>query len=113
MNSINLIGRLTADPELKYTSKDKKAAVNFSVAYNASEEHVDFFNVELEKGDIVLMCSDGLTNMLEDQEIRMIVSGQRDIIEKAQKLVDMANQHGGKDNIAVILIEPFADGGAE
>ena len=45
---------------------------------------VDFFNVELEKGDIVLMCSDGLTNMLEDQEIRMIVSGQRDIIEKAQ-----------------------------
>ena len=45
MNSINLIGRLTADPELKYTSKDKKAAVNFSVAYNASEEHVDFFNV--------------------------------------------------------------------
>jgi single-strand DNA-binding protein len=45
MNSINLIGRLTADPELKYTSKDKKAAVNFSVAYNASEEHVDFFNI--------------------------------------------------------------------
>lgn len=45
MNSINIIGRLTADPELKYTSKEKKAAVNFSIAYNSSEEHVDFFNV--------------------------------------------------------------------
>ena len=70
---------------------------------------IDFFNVELNRGDIVLMCSDGLTNMLEDEEIRMIVSGQRDIIEKAQKLVIAANNNGGKDNIAVILIEPFAD----
>ena len=64
------------------------------------------------------MCSDGLTNMLDDEEIRMIVSGQRDIIEKAQKLVVAANNNGGKDNIAVILIEPFAeervrDGGLE
>lgn len=70
---------------------------------------IDFFNVELNRGDIVLMCSDGLTNMLDDEEIRMIVSGQRDIIEKAQKLVVAANNNGGKDNIAVILIEPFAD----
>jgi protein phosphatase len=47
--------------------------------------------------------------MLEDEEIRMIVSGQRDIVEKAQKLVVAANNNGGKDNIAVILIEPFAE----
>lgn len=45
MNSINIIGRLTSDPELKYTSKEKKAVVNFSIAYNASEDHTDFFNV--------------------------------------------------------------------
>ncbi len=70
---------------------------------------VDFFSEKVERGELVLMCSDGLTNMLEDEEIRMIVSGQRDIIEKAQKLVIAANNNGGKDNIAVILIEPFAD----
>lgn len=70
---------------------------------------VDFFSVDLQKGDIVLMCSDGLTNMLEDEEIRMILSGQRDIVEKAEELVKAANNNGGKDNIAVILIEPFAD----
>ncbi len=70
---------------------------------------IDFFNVELKQGDIVLMCSDGLTNMLEDEEIRMILNGQRDIVEKAEELVKAANNNGGKDNIAVVLIEPFAE----
>ena len=55
------------------------------------------------------MCSDGLTNMLEDEEIRMILNGQRDIVEKAEELVKAANNNGGKDNIAVVLIEPFAE----
>lgn len=68
----------------------------------------DFFTVELEEGDIVLMCSDGLTNMLEDEEIRMLLGGARDIVEKAQNLVDAANENGGKDNISVILIEAFS-----
>lgn len=70
---------------------------------------IDFFNVELKPGEIVLMCSDGLTNMLEDEEIRMILNGQRDIVEKAEELVKAANNNGGKDNIAVVLIEPFAE----
>lgn len=70
---------------------------------------IDFFKVELVPGEIVLMCSDGLTNMLEDEEIRMILNGQRDVVEKAEELVKAANNNGGKDNIAVVLIEPFAE----
>lgn len=70
---------------------------------------IDFFHVEIKPGEIVLMCSDGLTNMLEDEEIRMILNGQRDIVEKAEELVKAANNNGGKDNIAVVLIEPFAE----
>lgn len=69
----------------------------------------DYFTVKLQPGSIVLMCSDGLTNMLEDEEIRMILKGQRDIVEKAEELVKAANNNGGKDNIAVILIEPLAE----
>nr|WP_318683383.1 Stp1/IreP family PP2C-type Ser/Thr phosphatase [uncultured Acetatifactor sp.] len=65
----------------------------------------DFFSVPYEKGDIVLLCSDGLTNMLEDEEIRMIISGARDIVEMAQELVKAANERGGRDNISVILVE--------
>lgn len=75
-------------------------------AVGASEKvEPDFFTVELEKGDLVLMCTDGLTNMLEDEEIRMILGGARDIVEKAQALVEAANRNGGKDNISVVLIE--------
>ncbi len=71
----------------------------------AVEVEPDFFTVELQEGDVVLMCTDGLTNMLEDEEIRMILNGGRDIVEKAQALVDAANANGGRDNISVVLIE--------
>lgn len=73
------------------------------------EVSADFFEVELEPGDMILMCSDGLTNMVRDEDIRQIILGQRDIVEKAEKLVETANRNGGRDNITVVLIEPFSD----
>lgn len=70
---------------------------------------VDFFEVELLSGDEILMCTDGLTNMVEDIDIREIMKSQRDIAEQAERLVETANENGGKDNITVIVIEPFSD----
>ncbi len=84
-----------------------KNIITRAVGVSANVE-ADFFTVELEEGDFILMCSDGLTNMLEDEEIRMILGGARDIVEKAQALVEAANENGGKDNISVILIAPFS-----
>lgn len=72
---------------------------------------IDFFHEELKGGDIVLMCSDGLTNMLEDEEIGRILKEQGTIEERAEKLVEAANNNGGKDNIAVIIIDMFAEEG--
>ncbi|MGN0342026.1 MAG: Stp1/IreP family PP2C-type Ser/Thr phosphatase [Roseburia sp.] len=69
----------------------------------------DFFEVDLEPSDMVLMCTDGLTNMVEDMDIRNIMKGQRDVAEAAERLVETANERGGKDNVTVIVIEPFAD----
>jgi protein phosphatase len=69
---------------------------------------VDFFTEKLAVGDVILMCSDGLTNMLEDKQILEIIHGQKDIRGRAEALVKAANDNGGKDNIAVILIEPLA-----
>lgn len=69
----------------------------------------DFFNLELEAGDIVLLCSDGLTNMVEDEDIRKILKSGGSLKERAETLVRMANDNGGKDNISVIIIEPSAD----
>ena len=69
---------------------------------------IDFFSVELKPMEKVLMCSDGLTNMLEDEEIRMIVQGPGSVEMRAKELVSAANERGGKDNISVILIEQTA-----
>ena len=65
----------------------------------------DFFEIEIEDNSRILMCTDGLTNMVTDKEIESVMSGD-DIMNKADKLVMMANQNGGKDNISVIIIEP-------
>lgn len=69
----------------------------------------DFFNVELQAGDIVLLCSDGLTNMVDDEVIHQILTEDGSIRDRVEKLVETANQNGGKDNISVIVIEPLAD----
>ncbi len=69
---------------------------------------IDFFYEELKDGDIVLLCSDGLTNMLEDEEIGRILKGAGSLEERAEKLIEAANNNGGKDNIAVIIIDAFA-----
>ena len=67
--------------------------------------NVDFFEVDLQKGDIVLMCSDGLTNMIEDEDILEILKREKGLEHKAEELIKIANNNGGKDNIAVVLME--------
>lgn len=66
----------------------------------------DFFDVRLEQGDKVLLCTDGLTNMMDDEMIRQIVEKEKDVEAAAKKLVDEAKLQGGNDNIGVVLIEP-------
>jgi len=55
------------------------------------------------------MCTDGLTSMVEESEIEEVLAGSGQVADKVAKLVDLANDHGGKDNITVIVIEPFSD----
>jgi protein phosphatase len=74
-----------------------------------SNVDIDFFDYKVGPGGIILMCSDGLSNMVEDEEIRRILRRTISIEEKARVLVETANENGGKDNIAVILVEPDSD----
>ena len=58
-------------------------------------------------GDIYLLCSDGLTDMVEDQEIYNTVNTFKDDLDQmAEKLVSIANENGGRDNISVLLAKP-------
>lgn len=54
------------------------------------------------KDDIILMCSDGLTNMLQEQEMYEIIKKEGE--QAAEKLVEKANENGGYDNITAIVI---------
>lgn len=65
----------------------------------------DCFEVKVEEGDVLLLCSDGLTNMVDDQEIEEIVKKHKEDMKLAgENLVRQANEAGGKDNISVILV---------
>lgn len=66
---------------------------------------VDVFERNLYKGDRVLLCSDGLHGVLEDEDIARIVNEAEDLADVCQKLVYAANIGGGPDNISVIVFE--------
>lgn len=65
----------------------------------------DFFEIQLEKDEKVLLCTDGLTNMIEDDEIRDIVMKKQFLDKTCEQLIERANYYGGKDNIGVVVIE--------
>ena len=58
---------------------------------------------------MILMCTDGLSNMVEDEDMFNIVKGSRDVVEAVQMFIEKANSNGGRDNIGVIVAEPLAD----
>ncbi len=79
-------------------------------AVGAAEDiDIDFFDYQVMPDSFLLMCSDGLTNMVSDEEIRRILSSPADTEEKTRILVDTANENGGIDNIAVLIISADAD----
>lgn len=69
----------------------------------------DIYEYRLKKNDVILMCTDGLSNMVENEDIFDIVKGSRDVIEAVQMLIEKANSNGGRDNIGVIVAQPLAD----
>jgi len=65
---------------------------------------IDFFQRKVQPGDVLVLCCDGLSNEMEDDEIARIVSAT-DPQEAAQALIDLANQRGGPDNITTIVVK--------
>lgn len=72
------------------------------------EVEADFYEYRVKRGDIILMCTDGLSNMVEDEDMFGLVKGSRDIVEAVHTLIDRANSNGGRDNIGVVMAQPIA-----
>jgi serine/threonine protein phosphatase PrpC len=66
--------------------------------------NIDFFQRKVQPGDVLVLCCDGLSNEVEDDEIARVVSSNS-AQESAQTLIDMANQRGGPDNITAIVVK--------
>ena len=65
----------------------------------------DCFEIEVREGDVLLLCSDGFTNMLEDDRIESIIKQYKNDMKRAGEiLIEEANEAGGKDNISVVLV---------
>ena len=84
--------------------KENKSKITRAVG---AEERVliDSFEVELLGNEYVLLCSDGLTNMVEDEKIYNIVSSGAGVRASAKRLIEEANLSGGSDNISILLID--------
>ncbi len=92
------LGAISAD-EAKHSRF--KNIITRSVGFERSVV-VDLMGLELEAGDTIVICCDGLSNMVEDQEILAVVEEHG--LDAVERLVDLANDRGGDDNITVAVI---------
>lgn len=81
-----------------------KNIITRSVGYQ-EEVEIDLEKIELQSGDYLLLCSDGLTNMVDDENIFKTVNEAKDIQSSCRQLVDQANENGGDDNITVVICQ--------
>ena len=95
------LGRLDRSEARKH---EKKNVITRAVG-GSKEIMADFFEAELTAGNRIIMCSDGLSNMVEDDEIDQVLADNASVEDKTKKLLDRANENGGKDNIAIIIVE--------
>jgi PPM family protein phosphatase len=74
---------------------------------------VDLTRQELRRGDMLLMCSDGLSGQVPKDDMLRVLSGQSDLVAACRELIDMANERGGPDNITCVIVRFGGDGLAE
>ena len=95
------LGKLGRDEARRH---EKKNVITRAIG-GAKEIMADFFEAELTAGNRIIMCSDGLSIMVEDEEIERVLASDIPIEDKTKQLLGRANENGGKDNIAVVIIE--------
>lgn len=103
----SLVAEMVRIGEVDVSEARKHPDKNIITRAIGAEEGVeaDFFEVELKAHDRILICTDGLTNMVEDSAIRDIIMQEAPLEERVAQLVKAANDGGGRDNITVMMIE--------
>jgi PPM family protein phosphatase len=107
----SLVARLVEskqiEPEDVYTHPQRNLIYRSLGAGHKSIE-VDIFHQTLQRGDTLLLCSDGLWEMVKQQDLLKVLSEQRSPQKICEILIDMANANGGEDNITAVVVHVSA-----
>ena len=101
VNDLVKMGAITKDEAHLHARKN---VITRAIGANANNEP-DCFSIPLEEGDRVLLCSDGLYDEVDDETMLKVLTATDDMERCAEKLVAMANENGGNDNISVICVD--------
>lgn len=71
----------------------------------AHDIEIDLSEMSVSKGDIIVLGTDGLTNMVDDETILAVAAEEEEPLSACKRLVDIANQNGGKDNVTVVIVK--------
>ncbi|MEP7163535.1 MAG: protein phosphatase 2C domain-containing protein [Ferruginibacter sp.] len=99
-------GRLSEEDAMQHPMRNEiNKALGFEENINEIDEFIESGESPFLPGDTILLCSDGLSDMINSNTISSILLTKKDLVEKAHDLVNAANLAGGKDNITAVLVE--------
>jgi serine/threonine protein phosphatase PrpC len=99
-------GRLTESAAMGHPKRNEiNKALGFDQLIDTDNEYIETGQSPFLPGDMLLLCSDGLTDMADKQTITNIITQNTSLPQKAAKLIEAANNNGGNDNVTVVLVE--------
>lgn len=99
-------GRLTEDAAMSHPKRNEiNKALGFNTGLENDHDYFETGSSPFLPGDMILLCSDGLTDMVNKKDITEIMTSDSSLEDMAHKLIDAANAKGGKDNITAVLVK--------
>jgi len=99
-------GRLSEQAAMEHPRRNEiNKALGFEDNLNQHADYIETGQSPFLPGDMLLLCSDGLSDMLSSTEMISILSRSGSLKEKTRLLIDLANEKGGRDNVTVVLVQ--------
>ena len=98
-------GRLSEADAMSHPKRNEiNKALGFEANLGKNTDYIETGQSPFLSGDMLLLCSDGLTDMVGSAEITKILTAENPLKDKGKQLIEAANHHGGKDNVTVVLV---------
>ncbi|OCA85493.1 protein phosphatase [Bacillus sp. FJAT-27225] len=103
----SLVNELLRSGHISKEDAENHPRKNVLLRALGTEENVemDISTIMFEEGDVLLLCSDGLSNKVSEHEMEETLKSETDLTEKAARLISLANEYGGEDNITLAIVE--------